>query len=155
MVRSLTGQAASGSVMVTVSKYAPAIFVDAQGPAIFHKDGNRVNKAHPANRDEPLTIYATGLGITTGGRVTAGNASPSNPLAVTAPVTLFFGDPTIKQAAVIVDWSGLLPGSVGVYQINARVPGFHLKGDALPVTLRIGGVSSPNTGPTAALVYVN
>ena len=46
-------------------------------------------------------------------------------------------------------------GLVGVYQINARVPGFHLKGDALPVTLRIGGVSSPTTGPTAALVYVN
>jgi uncharacterized protein (TIGR03437 family) len=155
VVRSVTGQAASGSVTVTVSKYAPAIFVDAQGPAIFHKDGARVDRAHPANRDEPLTIYATGLGTTTGGRVTAGNASPSNPLAVTAPVTLFFGDPTIKQAAVIVDWSGLLPGSIGVYQINARVPGFHLKGDALPVTLRIGGVSSPTTGPTAAFIYVN
>jgi uncharacterized protein (TIGR03437 family) len=155
VVRSTEAQAASGSVTVTVSKYAPAIFIDAQGPAIFHKDGTRVNKAHPANRDEPLTIYATGLGTTTGGRVTSGAPSPSSPLAVTAPVTLFFGDPTIKQAAVIVDWSGLLPGSIGVYQINARVPGFHLKGDALPVTLRIGGVSTPTTGPSAALVYVN
>ena len=37
------------------------------GSAIFHKDGTRVDKAHPANRDEPLTIYATGLGTTTGG----------------------------------------------------------------------------------------
>ncbi len=155
VVRSTTGQGASGSVTVTVSKYAPAIFVSPQGPAIFHKDGTRVDKTHPASRDEPLTIYATGLGTTTGGRVTAGTPSPSSPLAVTAPVTLFFGDPTIKQAAVIVDWSGLLPGSIGVYQINARVPGFHLKGDALPVTLKIGGVSSPTTGPGAALVYVD
>jgi uncharacterized protein (TIGR03437 family) len=56
---------------------------------------------------------------------------------------------------VIVDWSGLLPGYVGVYQINARVPGFHEKGDSLPVTLRIGGVSSPTTGATAARVTVN
>jgi uncharacterized protein (TIGR03437 family) len=155
VVRSTVGQAASGSVTVTIAKYAPAIFMDAQGPAIFHKDGTRVDKAHPANRDEPLTIYATGLGVTTGGKVTAGTPSPASPLAVTAPVSLYFGDPTIKQAAVIVDWSGLLPGYLGVYQINARVPGFHLKGDALPVTLRIGGVSSPTTGPTAALVYVN
>jgi uncharacterized protein (TIGR03437 family) len=155
VVRSTNAQAASGSVTVTVAKYAPAIFVDSQGPAIFHKDGARVDKSHPASRDEPLTIFATGLGTTTGGKVTAGNVSPSSPLAVTAPVTLFFGDPTIKQTAVIVDWSGLLPGSIGVYQINARIPGFHQKGDAMPVTLRIGGVSSPTTGPTAALVYVN
>jgi uncharacterized protein (TIGR03437 family) len=155
IVRSTVAQAASGSANVTVAKYAPAIFIDAQGASIFHKDGTRVDKAHPANRDEPLTIFATGLGVTTGGKVTAGNPSPASPLAVTAPVSLYFGDPTIKQTAVIVDWSGLLPGSIGVYQINARVPGFHQKGDALPVTLRIGGVSSPTTGPGAALVWVN
>jgi uncharacterized protein (TIGR03437 family) len=95
------------------------------------------------------------LGTTTGGRVTAGNPSPSSPLAVTAPVNLYFGDPTYKQAAIIVDWSGLLPGSIGVYQINARVPGFHLSGDALPVTLRIGGVNSATTGSGAALVVVD
>ena len=140
---------------VTVAKYAPAIFVDAQGPAIFHKDGNRVNKQHPASRDEPLTIYATGLGVTTGGRVTAGSPSPSSPLAVTAPIKLYFGNPNMSQAGIIVDWSGLLPGSIGVYQINCRIPGTHIKGDALPVTLRIGGVDSPTTGPTAATVYVN
>jgi uncharacterized protein (TIGR03437 family) len=155
VVRSIAAQAASASVTVTVSKYAPAIFIDDKGPAIFHKDGTRVDKNNPATRDEPLTIYATGLGVTTGGKVTAGQASPSSPLAVTAAVQLFFGDPTIKQAAVIVDWSGLLPGSIGVYQINARVPGFHLKGNALPVTLRIGGVSSATSGSGAALVYVD
>jgi uncharacterized protein (TIGR03437 family) len=156
VVRSIDQQAASASVNVTVSKYAPSIFIDAaHGPAIFHKDGTRVDKNHPASRDEPLTIYATGLGVTTGGKVTVGQPSPSSPLAVTAAVQLYFGDPTIKQAAVIVDWSGLLPGSIGVYQINARIPGFHLKGDALPVTLRIGGVSSPTSGPGAALVYVD
>jgi len=155
VVRSIASQAASGAVTVTVLRYAPAIFVDAQGPAVFHRDGRRVDQAHPAKRDEPLTIYATGMGTTTGGRVTAGSPSPSSPLAVTAPVNLYFGDPTIKQAAVIVDWSGLLPGYIGVYQINARVPGFHLSGESLPVTLRIGGVSSITTGTTAARVFVD
>jgi uncharacterized protein (TIGR03437 family) len=74
---------------------------------------------------------------------------------VTAPVQLFFGNPKIKDAAVIVDWSGLAPGMIGVYQISCRIPGTHLKGDALPVTVRIGGVSNPTTGPTAAVVYVD
>jgi uncharacterized protein (TIGR03437 family) len=155
VVRSTANQSASASGNVTVSKYAPAIFFDDKGPVIMHKDGTRVNKSHPASRDEPLTIYATGLGTTTGGKVTAGLPSPSNPLAVTAQVNLYFGNPTINGAAVIVDWSGLAPGLIGVYQINCRIPGNHLKGDALPVTLRIGGVSSPTTGPTAAVVYVN
>jgi uncharacterized protein (TIGR03437 family) len=154
IVRNIDGQVASTAVNVTVARYAPAIFLEADGPAIFHKDGKRVNKSNPATRDEPLTIYATGLGATTGGRVSAGTPSPSSPLAVTAPVKLYFGDPTYAQAAVIVDWSGLQPGAIGVYQINCRIPGFHMNGDALPVTLRIGGVDTPTTGPSAAVVYV-
>ena len=100
-------------------------------------------------------IYATGLGPTKGGKVTAGNPSPSAPLAVTDKVQVFFGNPGIKEAEVIVDWSGLQAGTVGVYQINCRVPGAHVKGDSLPVTLRIGGVSSPTTGPNAPFVPVN
>jgi uncharacterized protein (TIGR03437 family) len=155
VVRSIANQLASTSVNVSVSKYAPAVFVDTNGPAIFHHDGTRVNKDRPASRDEPLTIYATGLGVTTGGRVTSGNYSPSSPLAVTGPVQLYFGDPTISDAAVIVDWSGLMPGSIGVYQINARIPGTHLKGDALPVTIRVGNVSSSTTGQNVPVVYVN
>jgi uncharacterized protein (TIGR03437 family) len=155
VVRSIGNEAASNAANVTVAKYAPAVFIDSQGPAIFHKDGTRVNQQHPASRDEPLTIYATGLGVTTGGKVTAGSPSPSNPLAITATVQLYFGNPRIKEAAVIVDWSGLFPGSIGVYQINCRIPGAHVKGDALPVTVRIGGVDSATTGPTAAVVYVN
>src|SRR5262249_12869449 len=68
--RSVTAQAASATFNVRVSKYAPAIFMDAEGAAIFHADGTRVNEDHPGHRDEKLTIYATGLGTTTGGRVT-------------------------------------------------------------------------------------
>jgi uncharacterized protein (TIGR03437 family) len=154
VVRSITGQAASAAVNVTVSKYAPAIFIDGDGPAIFHADGSRVNQDHPGHRDEKLTIYATGLGTTTGGRVTAGTPSPASPLAVTAPVNLYFGNPLFKEAGIIVEWSGLLPGTIGVYQINCRIPGAHINGDSLPVTLKIGGVSSPTTGANVPRVAV-
>ncbi len=155
VVRSIANLSSSATATVTVARYAPAIFLDSQGPAIFHADGNRVDRDHPASRDEPLTIYATGLGVTTGGKVTTGNPSPADPLAVTAAIQLYFGNPLISDSGVIVDWSGLAPGMLGVYQIRCRIPGTHLKGDALPVTLRIGGLSSPTTGPAAAVVYVN
>jgi uncharacterized protein (TIGR03437 family) len=154
VVRSITGQAASTSINVTVAKYAPAVFMDGQGAALYHADGTRVNRDHPGKRDERLTLYATGLGVTTGGRVTAGNPSPSSPLAVSAPVSLYFGNPLIKEAGIIVDWSGLMPGMIGVYQINCRIPGAHIKGDALPITLKIGGVSSPTTGTNVPQVWV-
>jgi uncharacterized protein (TIGR03437 family) len=155
VVRSIAAQNASGATTIALSKYAPAVLMDDSGnPMIYHKDGRLVNKSRPAARDEPLTIYAAGLGATTGGKVTSGNPSPSSPLAVTGTVQLFFGNPLIKEAGVIVDWSGLEPGRVGVYKILARVPGAHIKGDALPVTIRVGGVDSPTTGPVVPKVYV-
>ena len=157
VVRSISGQQASGTVTVAVAKYAPAIFVDQNGPAIFHANGDRVNQQHPANRDEPLTMYAVGLGPTTGGKVTSGQPSPSSPLAVTGPVNIYFGDPTISNTGVVVTWSGLAPGLIGVYQINGFVPGNHYtnNGKPIPVTLKVGGVSSPTTGSNVPVVYVN
>jgi len=156
VVRSIANLAASTSENVTVAKYAPAVFVDSTGQlALFHANGQYVNKNNPATRDEPLTMYATGLGATTGGAVTAGNLSPTSPLAVSGTVQVFFGDPGYSQAGVIVDWSGLAPGFIGVYQLNLRIPGTHLDGNALPVTLSIGGVSSPTTGPAVPYVAVN
>jgi uncharacterized protein (TIGR03437 family) len=156
IVRSISKHAAAVSQQVTVSKYAPAVLVSGDGQvALVHADGSLVNKDNPATRDEHLTMYAVGLGPTTGGMVSAGTPSPSSPLAVTGTVEVFFGDPSFKQAAIIVDWSGLAPGFVGLYQLNLRIPGFHINGDALPITVRVGSVNSPTTGPVVPHVAVN
>jgi uncharacterized protein (TIGR03437 family) len=156
VVRSVANLAESTSENVTVAKYAPAVFVDSTGQiALFHANGKYVNASNPATRDEPLTMYAAGLGATTGGAVTAGNVSPASPLAVTAPVLVYFGNPGYSQAGVIVDWSGLAPGFIGLYQLNLRIPGTHLDGNALPVTIVIGGISSPTTGPAVPYVAAN
>ncbi|MDQ6678408.1 MAG: hypothetical protein M3Z09_14070 [Acidobacteriota bacterium] len=155
VVRSISKQAASVvPVTVTVTKYAPAIFVSGSQAAIVHKDGSYVTKQHPTTRDQQLTIFATGLGPTHGGGVTSGNPAPARPLAITDPVQVYFGDPRYSQSAIIVEFSGLVPGFIGLNQINVRVPGTHMKGDALPVTIKIGGVSSPVTGPVIPTVAV-
>ncbi len=157
VVHSITNQAASASQNITVSKVAPAVFVDGSGNALlYHADGRQVTKNTPATRDEPLTMYATGLGATTGGSVTAGMPSPTTPLAVVSGgVQVFFGPPSYTQAAVIVDWAGLAPGLIGVYQLNLRIPGFHMNGDALPITVRVGTVNSPSTGVVVPTVSVD
>jgi uncharacterized protein (TIGR03437 family) len=114
--------------------------------AIYHADGSLVTTGNPTTRDQTLTLYAAGLGATTGGTVTAGAPSPSSPLAVPAPVSVYFGPVGYSQSPVIVQSSSLVPGSIGVYQIAVYVPGTHYEGDAVPVTLEIGGTYSPRTG---------
>ncbi|MFN0169008.1 MAG: hypothetical protein ACKV22_21490 [Bryobacteraceae bacterium] len=156
VVRNLTRLTASNPVQVTVARYAPAVFTDQKARAlVFDENGAQITPENPAKRDRPIVMYAAGLGATTGGRVNPGEASPAQPLAVTAPLKVYFGDKRYVQAEVIVDWSGLTPGLVGVYQLNLRVPGFHMRGDNLPVTISIGGVDSPIRGPVVPTVAVD
>jgi uncharacterized protein (TIGR03437 family) len=157
VVRSIANLTESPSTTVTVAKYAPAVFVSASGQAAIVKasDGSLVNAKNPATRDEDLIIFGTGLGTTTGGTVTTGVPAPSSPLAVTGQVQVFFGNPTYSQSPMIVEWSGLVPGLIGVNQINVRVPGTHMNGDTLPVTIKIGGISSPASGPVVPTVALN
>jgi len=49
---------------------------------------------------------------------------------------------TIGGVPATVSFSGMSPGFVGLYQVNAQVPAAAAIGDAVPVALSIGGVSS-------------
>jgi uncharacterized protein (TIGR03437 family) len=157
VVHSIAKQAASTfPVLVAVSKYAPAVFMDSSGQAaIYHQDGTPVTKQNPTTRDQHLVMYATGLGPTTGGAVSSGMPAPSKPLAVTGPVSVYFGPSNYSQSAIAIQWSGLVPGMIGVYQIDLYVPGTHMKGDTLPVMLKVGGVSSQVTGAMVPTVAVD
>lgn len=156
VVHSIANKIVSSSLTETVSGYAPAVLMGSGGQAaIFHSDGSYVTNDNPASRDETLMIFATGLGPTHGSTVVSGQDSPTSPLAITSTVSVYFGNPLWKQGAMIVDWSGLAPGMVGIYQINITVPGFHISGQSLPVTLKVGGVSSSATGPDPPTVSVN
>ena len=156
IVRSIAAGASAPATNVAVTKYAPQVLVgDGKQAAIIHADGSLVTADNPAVRDEKLTIYATGLGAVKGVAVATGQAVPASPAGVTDAVSVYFGNPTLKQAQMIVKSSTIVPGLVGIYQISVIVPGTHVKGAALPVTLRIGGVSSSTTGPAVPYISVN
>jgi len=48
----------------------------------------------------------------------------------------------IGGAPATVMFSGLVPGYVGLYQVNAQVPTGAAKGPAVPVEISIGGAMS-------------
>jgi len=154
VLRSIANQAESASSTITVSQYAPAVLMNGTQASIVHHDGTYVTKDNPAVRDEKLFIYATGLGATKGATIVTGAPAPASPAAVTGTVQVFFGNPLLKQSQMIVNSSVLVPGMVGIDQIAITVPGFHQKGNALAVTLRIGGVNSSVAGPDVPIVAV-
>jgi uncharacterized protein (TIGR03437 family) len=156
LVRSFDRKQASPVQQITVARYAPGVFADpdTKQPAIYHEDGRPVTRENPARRDERLMLFATGLGVTKGGRVTGGNAAPAEPMALTDPLEVFFGNTKVKESEMVVEWSGLVPGLIGVYQANLYVPWYRITGDAVPVTLRIGGVDSQTSGPAVPAIAV-
>lgn len=154
VVRAVDRNTASSTYTFTAAKYAPAVLInESTGQAAVFRNGIPITNRNKAERDERLYLYAIGLGATTGATVTAGQASPA--MAVTESLEVFFGDPRMAQSEMIVEWSGLEPGLVGIYRIDIRVPGFRTRGENLPVTVRIGGVDSPTSGSPAPTTAVN
>ena len=81
-----------------------------------------------------LTIYLTGMGQTTP-QVATGQPAPASPLALAAvqPVV------TLGGAALPVSYAGLVPGGIGLYQINATVPWSGVpSGLTVPLTITQG-----------------
>ncbi len=143
---------ASSGAQVTLRATSPGVFSldldNEKRAALFHSsDYNLVIPDYPADRDEELILYATGLGPVTPS-VAAGLAASDDPLSTTVnPVSVLIGG-----YAYQVLWSGLAPGRVGVYQINLYVPGGRVQGSDLPVVVTAGGISSPTgSAPLAAV----
>ena len=92
----------------------------------------------PATAGDTLVIYCGGLGGVNQS-IPPGAASPGSPAAQTnAPPQVSIGG-----KASNVEFSGLTPGLVGVYQINAVVPAGVTAGGQVPVVINISGQASP------------
>lgn len=121
----VTAPVATGTV--TVAEAAPGIFtadLSGKGQAIAlnsdfsrNADFNRYPGARPEATGNFVIIYATGVG-NTNPLVPDGQAAPGNTLAQATGAT----NVTIGGVAAQVLFSGLAPGFVGLWQINAVLP---------------------------------
>src|ERR1035438_2814249 len=128
----------SNPVSIVVAPSVPGIFAWVENQGLIQNEDYTLNDpGNPALRGRPITIWATGAGVVTPS-VPAGQAAPATPLSTTigAPTATIGGLP----ARIL--FSGLAPGLVGVWQINAIVPGNAPAGDDLPVQVSINGAVS-------------
>ena len=108
-------------------------------PTIVRASNNGLATAsNPIHPNDHITIYLTGMGQTLP-KLPAGAPAPSDPLSSTLlPVTV-----TLGGMSLFVDFAGLAPGMVGVYQINALVPFKGVPtGFDIPLTISQGGAST-------------
>jgi uncharacterized protein (TIGR03437 family) len=139
-VTSTVGSSTS-TAQVNVVQFAPGIFTTAtsgSGQGVITGPTNAIAaSSQPVKTGDFVTIYCTGLGPVVNQPAT-GAAAGSSPLpATTTQATATIGG---KPANVI--YSGLTPGGVGLYQVNAQIPDGVASGSAVPVTISIGGVAS-------------
>ncbi len=127
-----------------VSPTAPTVFKSgAAGPmtglaTIVRADDNQlVTPTNPIHPNDVIVIYLTGLGATAPA-VADGQPAPADPL----PFAMVSPDVTLGGTDLAVFYAGLVPGEVGVYQINATVPGGAPQGLSVPLVINQGGSST-------------
>jgi uncharacterized protein (TIGR03437 family) len=91
----------------------------------------------PATPGAYLEVYCTGLGTVTPA-VVDGAAPPASPLSATVRTPTV----TIGGLPATVLFSGLTPGIAGLYVVDVQIPMTVQTGNAVPITLTIGGVVS-------------
>jgi uncharacterized protein (TIGR03437 family) len=139
----LRGNTYSQPIFVDVADSQPAIFTDPDSNrALIYAEraGDPqflVTPANPAQSGDTLIVYASGLGIVTP-TVNAGDASPSPAASTVNAAQVNIGGVDIKA-----DSATLIPGMVGMYQVNATIPKGLQTGDAISITLRVAGQTSP------------
>ncbi len=107
--------------------------VAAAAPALF---ASTITQANPAPRGSVAIFYATGAGLTTGSNV-EGQAEVAGSQPV-LPVAL-----TVSGVAAQLLYAGSVPGTVGLLQINAVIPGGFLQAGPANMQLTVGTATSP------------
>ena len=125
---------------VRLVPHTPGIFTVVGGAgqgAVLNEDSTPNSAGNPARAGSVVQLFAAGLGTVTP-QVPAGQAAGTSPLSRTdrTPEVLIGG------RAAQVEYSGLAPGLVGVYQVNAIIPPEIQGGSIVPVEIRIGAGSS-------------
>ena len=105
--------------------------------------------AQPAAPGDIVSVYATGLGKATPDGDPAGTPLPTGQSAPADRSVLYktviTPDVTIGGTPVDVIFSGIKPGTAGVYEVSFRIPETVAGGDAIPVTISMNGYTDTAT----------
>jgi uncharacterized protein (TIGR03437 family) len=137
-----TGSSLSVPQSILIGVARPGVFtIDSSGSGQGHiykidASGNqiRADQNSPAKTGDTLVIYCSGLGAVNPPLV-AGTATPLTFLTTTVNTLTA----TIGGLLAVVNFSGLTPGSTGLYQVNAVVPPGLPNSTTTPLQLTIAG----------------
>jgi len=132
----------SNVVTVPLATYVPAFFICSGAVCARDTGYNVISTGNPAKRGQYVSLYANGLGPVSNPPGDGVAASPSGPLSntTTTPVVTIGG---VVVPAGNVQFSGLAPYFPALYQINVLVPQSAQTGSAVPISLQIGGATTP------------
>ncbi len=140
------GNTLSVPAPVSVSAAQPAIFTQnqagtGQGAIVNGVTNVLADSNNPVHAGDVIAIYCTGLGPVSPA-VQEGVAASTTVLSQTVtPVTA-----TVGGQPATVNFAGLAPGYIGLYQVNVAIPSGVTAGDSVPVVLTEGSqVSEPVT----------
>jgi uncharacterized protein (TIGR03437 family) len=107
--------------------------------AATNQDGTVNNGANPAKAGSYITLYGTGQGVV-GAMPADGQPTPSSPLVpASSNLKVFINSDFVPQSDI--QFTGLAPGFVGVWQINVKVPA-NVPPGSVPVFVDLEGINS-------------
>jgi uncharacterized protein (TIGR03437 family) len=132
----------SGAVAVPVAVAAPGIFtVDGSGSGqgmISNEDGTANAPGNAASVGSTVVVSATGEGQTIPPGVDGKPGDPATPPAPIQTITATVGG----LDAPVVAAGGISGMSAGFLQVSVQIPPDVTVGDAVPIVLNIGGITS-------------
>ncbi len=136
----------SNSVQVAVASSSPGIFsvnANGLGPGVItHLNNTLVTSQNPAARNEFVVIYLTGLGAVSPPVADGVGGPAAEPLsrAIDDQIQVLFGGDQIPGE---IQYAGIAPNFVGLYQINVRIPNdARVLGASVPILLRTATADS-------------
>jgi uncharacterized protein (TIGR03437 family) len=143
VVAQSTGQVYGGAE-VALNSASPGLFtIGGTGTgqvAAQNQDGSINSATNPQVRGGVITLYGTGEGFVANGPPDGQAATGPVPTAVTPQILL--GD--VYVPASNIQYSGLAPTLVGVWQINFQVPATAQAGTNVPIIVLMNSIPSNN-----------
>jgi uncharacterized protein (TIGR03437 family) len=142
VVRASTGQVLA-SWLFNIYTVSPGLFTaDSTGSgqlAATNQDGTVNSGANPAKAGSYVTLYGTGQGLVSGMPPDGHPTPTSGLLPASSDIKVSISSDFVPQSDI--EFSGLAPGFVGVWQINVKVPANVSRGP-VPVFVDLEGINS-------------